>query len=418
METTKISMYQTTFNFIKLVTGQTVSVFGTSLLRFALSLHVLDITGRADIYATLFAISSLPILLAPIAGAIADRFNRKTIMVWLDVTNGLFSLLLFIAFFLNQSSLVIITIAMILFGFVGAMDTPVVTAIIPSIALKEKLESANGILQGIQSLSGIVAPILGGLLYSIIGMNNILIITTLAFFLTALLETRILVPENKTEYSGNIFKVLANDLKEGFHYTLTHSFIRKTMLISMGLNFALTPLFIVGVPYILRVTMNLNTSLYGIGVGIIEFATILGALLIGIVSKKLKVSNFYLWILFISILLIPIALSTTPYTLQYGSLPGFLIFVFSGVPLSACLSIVSIFAISKVQKITPIEHLGKVMSIIMATAQCVAPIGQILYGIGFEVFQDTVYIPIIATFIATLMLSLLSKLLYHDEKDI
>lgn len=418
METTQTSIYQTSFNFIKLVTGQAVSVFGASLLRFALSLYVLDITGRADIYATLFAISNLPVLLSPIAGALADRFNRKTIMVGLDVANGFFSLLLLASFLFNQSTLIIITIAMILFGFVGAMDTPVVTAIIPSIASTEKLESANGILQGVQSLSGIVAPILGGLLYNMIGIHNILIITTITFFLTALLETRILVPKNNSGYSGNIFRVLASDLKDGFRYTSSHSFIRKTMLISMGLNFALTPLFIVGVPYILRVTMNLDTGLYGVGIGIIEFATILGALLVGVVSKKLKVSNFYLWILFITILLIPIALSTTPIMLQVGTLPAFMLFVVCAVPLSACLSIVSIFAISKVQKITPINHLGKVMSMIMAAAQCVAPIGQILYGIEFEVFQDTVYIPIIITFLATLFLSIVSKILYRNEKDI
>jgi MFS family permease len=411
-------VYQTPFNFIKLVTGQAVSVFGTSLLRFALSLYVLDITGRADIYATLFAVSSLPILFSPIAGALADRFNRKTIMIGLDLTNGLLSSLLLIAFLFNQTSIVVIAIAMILFGFVGVMDTPVVTAIIPSIFSSDKLESANGILQGIQSLSGTVAPVLGGLLYSLIGMNNILIIITILFFLTAVLETRILVPENKTEYFGNIIRVLASDLKEGFHYTLTHSFIRKTMLISVGLNFALTPLFIVGVPYILRVTMDLNTGLYGTGIGIIEFATILGALLVGVVSKKIKVSNFYIWILFVAMLLIPMGISTIPLLLQQGTFPSFALFVLSGVPLSACLSIVSIFAISKIQKITPSKNLGKVMSIIMATAQCVAPIGQILYGIGFETFQDSAYIPIIIAFGATIVLSVLSKLLYQNEKGI
>lgn len=411
-------MYQTSFNFIKLVTGQAVSVFGTSLLRFALSLYVLDITGRADIYATLFAVSSLPVLFSPIAGALADRFNRKSIMVGLDLTNGLLSLLLLIAFLFNQTSILVIAIAMILFGFVGAMDTPVVTAIIPGISASDKLESANGILQGVQSLSGIVAPVLGGLLYSLIGMNHILIIITVLFFLTALLETRILVPQNKTEYSGNIIKVLAGDLKEGFHYTLTHSFIRKTMLLSVGLNFALTPLFIVGVPYILRVTMNLNTGLYGIGIGIMEFATILGALLIGAVSKKIRVSNFYLWILFVAILLIPMGISTIPLLLQHGTVPAFALFVLGGVPLSACLSMVSIFAISKIQKVTPSKNLGKVMSIIMATAQCVAPIGQILYGIGFETFENRAYIPIMITFAATILLSILSKALYRKEKDI
>ncbi|MBL1230781.1 MFS transporter [Enterococcus sp. BWB1-3] len=418
MEIEQTRMYQTTFNFIKLVIGQAVSVFGTSLLRFALSLYVLDITGRADIFATLFAVSSLPVLLSPIAGAVADRFNRKTIMVGLDTANGLFSLLLLIAFLFNQTSLIVITIAMILFGFVGSMDTPVVTAIIPSLASQDKLESANGILQGVQSISGIVAPILGGLLYSIIGMDNILIITTVVFFLTAILESRILVPKNKSTYSGSIFRVLTNDLKEGVHYTLSDSFVRKTLLISVGLNLVLAPLFVVGIPYILRVTMNLSTELYGVGIGAIQFATILGALMIGAVLKKLKVKNFYLWILAIAILLIPITLSTTPMLLKIGNIPAFLLFVLCAVPLSACLSIVSIFSISKVQKITPTQHLAKVMSILLMIIQCASLIGQIIYGIGFEVFQDTVYIPIMITFFATFIIAIGSKFLYRNEKEV
>lgn len=418
METTQKTIYQTSFNFFKLVSGQAISVFGTSLLRFALSLYVLDLTGRADIYATLFAVSSLPIILSPIAGALADRFNRKTIMVGIDIANGVFSLFLLTAFITNQANLIIITVGMILFGFIGAMDTPVVSAIIPSISTEEKLESANGILQGVQSLSGIIAPILGGLLYSFIGINNMLIVTTVVFFLTALFETTILVPKNKIAYSGNIFRVLSGDLKEGFQYSINHSFIKKTVVIGAGLNLIITPLFIVGVPYILKVTMNLNTIFYGVGIGTVEFATILGALIVGLVSKKLRVSNFYLWILLMAALLIPIGFSTTPLLLGMGKLPPFLLFILTAVPLSACLSIVSIFVISKVQRITPSKHLGKIMAIITAVVQCVSPIGQILYGAGLQFFKNDVYTLIAIVFVATLLLSLLSKLLYRNEENI
>ncbi len=410
-------IYQTPFNFIKLVIGQAVSVFGTALLRFALSLYVLDLTGRADIFATLFAISSLPILLSPIAGVIADRFNRKTLMIGTDIINGIISFSLLLVFLANQANLVVIAIAMILFGFIGATDTPVVTAIIPSIAEKDRLEAANGILQAVQSLSGILAPILGGLLYSMIGIKQMLVITTIVFCLTASLETRISVPKNKIPYSGSMLVVLVGDLKSGIHYTLSHTFIRKTMLISLGLNGILTPLFIVGVPYILRVVLGLNTSLFGLGLGIIELSTILGALLLGFLSKKIKISNFYQWLLFASSLLIPIALSCSPVLLKFGQLPAFILFLMSAIPLAACLTMISIFAISKVQAITPGNQLGKVMSIIMATAQCIAPIGQALYGIGFDKFQHRIYVPILITCLLTGLLSILAKYLYRTEPN-
>ena len=115
-------------------------------------------------------------------------------------------------------------------------------------------------------------------------------------------------------------------------------------------------------------------------------------------------------------LLIPMGISTLPLLLQQGAVPVFALFMLSGVPLSACLSIVSIFAISKIQKVTSSKYLGKVMSIMMATAQCAAPIGQILYGIGFD--TNRAYLPIMIAFIATISLSILSKLLYQNEKEI
>lgn len=67
-----IKPYSKDFNLV--VLGQIVSIFWSSLLRFALSLYVLDMTGRADIFATLYAVSNIPRLLMPLGGAIADRF--------------------------------------------------------------------------------------------------------------------------------------------------------------------------------------------------------------------------------------------------------------------------------------------------------------------------------------------------------
>ena len=64
-------------------------------------------------------------------------------------------------------------------------------------------------------------------------------------------------------------------------------------------------------------------------------------------------------------------------------------------PIAMILTLLSIFVISKVQKKTPNENLGKVMSIIMAVANCTTPIGQMIYGIAFETFQTRLYLPIL-----------------------
>jgi MFS family permease len=76
-------------DFRLMVAGQATTQIGSGLLRFVLSLYILDITGRADVYATLYAISSIPLLLSPVGGALADRFDRRKMMVLIDFLNGL-----------------------------------------------------------------------------------------------------------------------------------------------------------------------------------------------------------------------------------------------------------------------------------------------------------------------------------------
>ena len=74
-------------------------------------------------------------------------------------------------------------------------------------------------------------------------------------------------------------------MKEGLVYVLKQPFILKSMLLAALLNLILTPLFVVGAPIIIRVTMESSDTLYGIGMGLIDFATILGALSIGFCEK-------------------------------------------------------------------------------------------------------------------------------------
>lgn len=149
-------------DFIIMVAGQIISILGSALLRFALSLFVLDVTGRADLFAVLFAISSLPVLLTPFGGAIADRFNRRNLMVLFDFVNSGIVLMFFIVLLTDNHSVLWIGLVMVLLSFISAMYTPAVMASIPLLVSEQKLEQANGVVNGVQALAGVTAPVLGG----------------------------------------------------------------------------------------------------------------------------------------------------------------------------------------------------------------------------------------------------------------
>ncbi|WP_439741593.1 MFS transporter [Bacillus pseudomycoides] len=413
--TINIKSFPKDFNLM--VIGQIVSILGSTLLRFALSLYVLDITGRADIYATLYAISSVPLLLSPLGGAIADRFNRRNLMVIYDILSSVIIFCFLLLLSVGKTSVVLIGVVMVLLAIISAMYFPVVMASIPLLVTEKKLEQANGIVNGVQALSNVAAPILGGMLYSIVGLKTLVVISCITFFLSAILETFIKIPFMKRKQDGHIVSTIIKDMKIGFTYVVKQPYILKSMILAALLNLILTPLFVVGGPIILRVTMKSSDTLYGIGMGLIDLATILGALSIGFFAKKMKMNTIYQWLLMIALLIVPMAVSIMPLVLRFGYYPSFILFIVCAILITMAMTIISIFVITVVQKKTPNENLGKVMAIITAVAQCMAPIGQVIYGFMFEIFSIKVYLPILFISLIMIVIAIVTKGILRNEGE-
>lgn len=404
-------------NFILIAIGQIISTFGASLFRFALSLYILDITGRADIFATVYAISTIPRLIMPLGGAIADRFNRAHLMVMYDVTSSFIILCLFLLISIEKSSVSIISITMIMLSIISTLYTPAVNASIPSLVAENDIESANGIVTAIQASSDVIAPILGGILYKLIGVHILIIFSCIAFFLSAVMEVFIKMPFTKRAQKQNIVKTIVSDLKLGFTYVVKDSFILKAMLLAGILNFVLSPFLSVGVPVILREIMQSTDTMYGIGLGLVSFSTILGALSIRVFTKIFKMKTLYRWLLAIAFLFLPIAIAVMPALLKQEYFIAFAVFMLGMIPASAILMLLDIFVISNVQRKTSNENLGKVMAIIMAVSQCVAPLGQLVYGIVFEAFDTDVYQAIFAISAILIIVALITKRYFTNEAD-
>lgn len=404
-------------DFNLMVLGQIVSILGSALLRFALSLYVLDLTGRADIFATMYAISNIPLLLSPLGGAIADRFNRRNLMVLYDLISSIIILCFILLLTAGNTSVILIGVVMVLLATISSMYSPTVMASIPLLVAENKLEHANGIVNGVQALSGIAAPVLGGVLYGIMGLKVLIVLSCIAFFLSAILEIFIKIPYVKREQDKHIVPTIVTDMKVGFIYVVKKPFILKCMILAALLNFILTPFFVVGGPIILRVTMQSSDTMYGIGMGLIEFATILGALSIGFFAKKMQMKRLYYWLLMIALLIVPMALAITPYMLGFGYYPSFILFILCAILIAMTMTIISIFVITVVQKKTPNENLGKVMAIIMAVSQCTAPVGQIIYGLIFEAFGLKVYIPTLLVCIAMILIAGVTKRILRSEGE-
>ncbi|MGH1775766.1 MFS transporter [Enterococcus raffinosus] len=400
-------------NISYLMLGQFISVFGGAILRFALSLFVLDVTGRADIFATVLAISSIPVLFAPIGGAIADRFDRKLLMVLMDVANAIIAGLLFLVVGTTESILGIGVLIFIL-TIVGSFDTPVVGASIPLLVEEEELEKINGLSNGILQLSNVVAPIIGGIFYGVMGAKLLVASSILFFIIAAIIESFLKIPfEKRKQSSGTIMQILTADLKDGFKEVKNNQVIFKSITIAAAINFVLTSFFIVGLPVILRMTLQVNDTMYGIGRGVFSFASIIGAIFAGQLTKNIKFNNFYRVFTLSGILLILMNLLLSMTSIGVGFMVVLVMEIIIGMMLSA----ISIYLITIVQRITPKENLGKVMATIIAVAQCAVPLGQLLMGLIFRNTTDSVFVPLLLISGLVLLISGACFMMFRETKE-
>ncbi len=183
-------------NFIIIVIGQIISLFGNAIQRFSMSLYLLEFTGSTAAFANILAISTIPyILFAPIAGRLSDNVNRKKIMVYLDLFCS--ALIGGYAFILlrGRDSELIVGAVMFLLSICYTLYGPAVTSSIPQIVEEEKLTSANGIINQVGSVVNFVGPILAGILYGLVGIKLIVIINAVSFLLSAIMEMFLDIPD-------------------------------------------------------------------------------------------------------------------------------------------------------------------------------------------------------------------------------
>jgi hypothetical protein len=235
------------------------------------------------------------------------------------------------------------------------------------------------------------------------------------FALAAIMEIFVKIPFAKRGRTIGMVRTIAGDLRDGFAYVWQNSFIRKMTIFAAGLNLVVAPCIIIAVPLVLRIALNSGDTLYGIGMGIVEIAMIVGALLLGVFGKKMRINTLWRWILTIALLFVPITLSLTPAALDFGFWPPFTLFIICVSVMAATTTILSIIVITKVQTKTPGESLGKVMAIIQAVAQCAAPIGQMAYGCMFKRFDSAVYVPLLIAGTLTAGIAVLGKLTLRKE---
>ena len=380
MNTQKSALF--TRDFTLVVIGQIISLFGNAILHFALPLYLLRETGSIALFGAVNACSFVPmILMGPIGGTAADRVHKGRIMAGLDfLTAGLTVAYCLLWGRAPLVPLVIVTL-MLLYAIAGAYQ-PAVQASLPLLLSPDRLTQGNAVINMVSTLSNLLGPALGGVIFGLWGLGPILTIGGVCFFLSAVMEIFIRVPHERRPRSAGVLATVGQDLGESWRYISREQpiFLRVTLVLS-AFNLILSAVMIVGIPAIVAQVLGMSDAALGLTQAVMALGGLFGGLLAGLLGTQLKPRHGSACLL---------ACAVTAGFMGLVVLPGVPAAVsYWGITLLSMLAMASamlftVVMLTLVQSQVPSLLLGKVIACIQAVANCASPLGQAAYGLLFD----------------------------------
>ncbi|MGG1167248.1 MULTISPECIES: MFS transporter [Bacillus cereus group] len=373
-------------NICLYVIWKTISIFGSSIYSFALGLYVLQITGSALNFAITLILGRIPmIVMNPFAGVIADKVDKKKLVVCMDLLSGSLLIVTYIVssnYGLNLFIIYAITFLMSVFTTFFGIG---LEAAKPNIVSKERLMSINSISKIIDSVSLILGPMLGDIVFAVLDIKTFIIINGISFILSGISILFIhfkLFEYNINEECSKREINFIKDIKEGFSYLIERESLKNTFRILTSLNFFLGFAVIVPLPYIINTVLNLSSKQFGIIHGTFPVGMIVGAILVKKItdcfsySYLLKKSSFILAIFMIisgiPVLFNSIEVDNFVYVTMYCIIMFFL---------GLMIALIDIPLTYFMQKEIPDEYRGRVLSIGLSIGKMMQPIALALSGL-------------------------------------
>jgi MFS family permease len=358
-------------NFIFYVAGQAVSVLGDGVYQIAIMWLIMKITNNKGLaVGGAFSIFSFGELISGfISGPIADRFNKKRLLI---ITDFLRAVVLFALYFLSVENLVnmyVIVLILLVLSILSPVFSTTQFTLMPLLVESDELLKANGTFNSFTTISRILGPALGGVLVGAFGYNACFLIDAISFLVSvatiAFIRYKPIKVENiETKTVVSILK----SFKEGYKYLISSKFLIALSIYALFLNFiggALLPL----IP-IFANRFHFGSQGYGYMMSAFSLGFLAFSLLVGLLPKELPETRLMLY---------GLTVGSTSIILWGASkslilvLILFFIFGFSNaltnLPLNTLL-----------QKMIKIEFLGVVISFTSTISQALQPVSMAFSG--------------------------------------
>ncbi|MEH7457154.1 MFS transporter [Bacillus sp. JJ1127] len=376
-----------TRNIILMMIGKMTSLLGAGIYTFAMGLYVLKITGSGVGFAIALICGSIPRLICgPIAGAVADRVNRRLLVISMDLLSGLLMITMFVISTTFGPSLLFIYFSEALLSIFASFYSVSFTASIPALVDKEGIQKANSLNQTAASLSTILAPIIGGMVFGFFSIKFFFLLNGITFFLAVIIQLFIVFDLYKVETEQSKSDFLMS-IKEGFLYVKQQHDIYGLLKMAFWINFFLSALS-VSLPYIIIQSLHLSSRQLGIVEGMLS----VGVLAASIILSIRKEMNDMFRSIRIGLFVFAGLILCTAFPLLF-TLPKIVSFIYYIIFMFLCgATMISINVPLQVhmQKTTDPGYLGRVFGLLETIATAIQPLGMMLYGFLLDMIPTSI----------------------------
>lgn len=369
-------------SFAALACSQLFSLLGEAVLRFVLPLYVLNLTGSATLFGAVVAAAFVPfVIMSPVGGVLADRLPRRLMMATFDAVLA-FTACAYLLLVGVADVVALTVVALMALYVVQSLYQPTVQSCVGFMLPREHVAQGVAIVSQVSALTGIVGPAAGGMVFGLFGIWPVVAASAVGFAVSCVLVLLFVrVPHVRRESAGGAFATFASDMRDAVSFLRRTPLILRVIAMVVLVNFAATSLVTVGTPYIVTEHWGMPNQFMGFAEASLAVGGLLGAALVAARPAAFSMENVSRCILAaagaLAVLAAMLALPV-PAPAAYGAL----------LLLLACVmgagSAFSVVMMSFVQTESPTDVVGKVVALMLAAANCATPLGQLMFGAGFD----------------------------------
>jgi len=276
--------------FLQLWVGQGISFVGDFVSTVALVVLVVELSGSASAVGGLLVARLIPTLASPLAGVLADRLDRRVVLVTSDLVRAIL-----ITGVIFTRDLAVLYVLVFLMGLARTFFNPTIRAAFPSVVAEGDLTRANSLISGTFSFSIMVGPALGGLLVATAGVEVAFALDAATYLISAACISRIPLPPPQ----GGEGESFLRELRAGFRY-LAGARIPLAIVVGAFLATLTANASVPAEIFLATKVFGAGDAGYGLLVSLLGGGMILGSALTAVLGDRLNLVALYLLSIFLT----------------------------------------------------------------------------------------------------------------------